>query len=289
MKTYYDSKTFLQIGVENGTISFLRKKPTFIFDEAIAIPEEEWAFYGRIGTAFHSGKQTTSLVRFQDTTGLVNFSTGYRAGVNNHYAVCADSFNESEFVEKNMFPFFTKATEIMPDLGFVCKKENLVPSSSLFEEKNPVSGVSLFESFDWLKGDNVGQLVQTLLKAMPVYNEIYTSVFENQFYGATLSLLPLRGLDPTVIMPWRSFYRYFKGVSPILADLTKSTPVCFPCDPEIFGFENVKVYTGSQPTLLSGFWGFVNFFSGGEVDFLYSYQGQHSEVVAGYNMMLIKN
>jgi len=177
---------------------------------------------------------------------------------------------------------------VLEALGYVIIKENVRNQViSLFETPCLLKGKPVIEIMKGLEGDNIGQLAQIVAKGIPVYNSIYETVFSNPFYGCTLSLLPLKGqTEHTVIMPSESSNRYFSDPESVFR--SKDIPTETECDKGAFGFDRIKLYTGNIPYLISGFYGFLKYFTQNKVDFIYSYRGKFSDTVCGYDKVIFK-
>lgn len=232
------------------------------------------------------------LVSFNDTESLVNLAGKIKLGVLQNYSVCSKELSPEKFLTYGLNSFFTPETELMPLLGYVVYKEKIkICQFSFYEYPCKLQGDSIVEIDPILEGDNLGQMVQLLCKGTIVYNAIYKSSLKNHFYGCTLSLLPLKELYPTALMSHQSFLNYFKGVDHVLVELSKYYPVPMNLNEkqkEIFGFDKIDVYTGSQPDYISGFFGFLNRFSKGQVDFVYSYEGEYSDIHCGFDKVIKK-
>lgn len=273
--------------VKNGLIKSIGMQPLFNYDDAfICGDDEKTAFYGMIGTAYHSGNPSNQLVRYRgNPASIVNLSGKIAIGILNRLSVCAEEIDTDEIERHNLYSFFTPEVDLMPFLGYVVREEKITePRFSFYETVFKKEGIPAIPAEETLPGDNLGQMCQLLCDGMSVKNSVCRTVLKNPFYGKVLNLSPSCGENPMAIMRPDTFESLFPGLakSP-LKDVMGRFPVEVECG-GLYGRDRIMVsltsdYTPAERHCL----GFVDFFTSGKSRVIFSYEKADYACEAFYN------
>lgn len=270
MKIYNFPHAGIRAEIENGNLQ-IKKGTSFNCCDTFTNDCKAWGLYG---TAYFSGIPLNHLATYGDEDAAVFLDTP-RTDVLSVRSVCSERFDGKVFSESGMTGFFTDAVEIMPFLGYIAWKEKLPPPRrlSLFEEKTETAQEGGHEFMEGLEGDCYGFMARALSSGAAVFNSVARSVFNDRFFGRTLSILPLVcGKNDLIIMQEKLLRRMFKDENPSVLDAALAFPVDVEFNKEssdFFGVGKARVMGDRIPSV-SALLGFLSYYSGDKVQYFFS-------------------